>query len=70
MLTSPDPILGKNRPTRTAMSTAEKKELAKQKRARIREAKEAAALEGWRDINPKLECFQMKPISNLASFLT
>ena len=70
MLTSPDPILGKRRPTRTAMSTAEKKALAKEKRARLKQAREAAELEGWRDINPKLECFEMKPIDNLAEFLT
>ena len=70
MLTTPTPLLGKKRSVRTVMSAEEKKQLAKDKRERLKAAKEVAQLEGWRDINPKLECFEMKDTTNLLKFLT
>ena len=69
MLTTPDPILGQKRPIRIAKSIAKKREAA-EKRARLRQLREEAELEGWRDIDPKVECFEMKPIPNLTRFLT
>ena len=53
MLTTPTPLLGQKRSNRPMLTTEEKKLLAKEKRARAREARDLAQLEGWRDIDSK-----------------